>query len=166
MAIFKLKKFSQPSLDDEYKDWKKSYDSGNKKESSVKAKKWMTRWTKEVYYPNKKKGILIDPDRRIVDDAMGRSPMGGIMLKRKKFGELARSVGNNATDAVVLSESKNLPAIASNSPKPKPKTGVLGGLKNTWKSGGTGKAKIIGGAAALLGGAALLGSRKKDENQN
>lgn len=163
MAIFKLKKFSKSSLDEDYKDWKKSYDSGNRKESSEKAKKWMNRWTKEVYYPNKKKGILVDPDRKIVDDASGHTPPKGIMLKKKKFsGELARVADDRISDAVVLSESTNLPAVST--PKtPKPKgTGIMGGLKNTWKSGAKGKAGIIAGGAALLGAGALLG-RKKDD---
>lgn len=84
-------------------------------------------------------------------------------LKKKKFsGELARVAGDKISDAVVLSESTNLPAVST--PKtPKPKgTGIMGGLKNTWKSGAKGKAGIIAGGAALLGAGALLG-RKKDD---
>lgn len=86
-------------------------------------------------------------------------------LKKKKFsGELARVAGDRVSDAVVLSESTNLPAISTpKTPKPKPKaTGIMSGLKNTWKSGAKGKAGIIAGGAALLGAGALLG-RKKDD---
>ena len=239
MAIFKLKKFSKSSLEDDYKDWKKSYDSGNRKESSAKAKKWMNRWTKEVYYPNKKKGILVDPDREIVNDASGHTPPKGIMLKKKKFsGELSRTnndttslkrklffldeQGNVVTAAEIkakkagmgkgatakdafssiktentaastmadsikketsalnksanaefskLGKSGNKTGIealkSSNGTKGafnagSKSTGIMGGLKNTWKSGAKGKAGIIAGGVALLGAGALLG-RKKDD---
>ena len=47
-------------------------------------------------------------------------------------------------------------------------TGILGGIKNTWKSGAGGKAGLIAGGAALLGtgllaGKSLFGGKKEEE---
>lgn len=47
-------------------------------------------------------------------------------------------------------------------------TGILGGIKNTWKSGAGGRAGLIAGGAALLGTGLLAGKSlfggKKEEN--
>ena len=97
----------------------------------------------------------------------------------KKLKNYANYITEHQAETSLVKATPNVPAVVPKSAAPPPPPvpvsttpkasgGILGGIKNIWKSGAGGKAGLIAGGAALLGtsllaGKSLFGGKKEEE---
>lgn len=154
MAIFKLKKFSKSSFK------RKLFfidDQGNVVTGEeIKAKRAAMgkgATAKDAFNSIKTENTTTST----IADSIKKETSALNKSANSEFAKLGKS-----GDKVGIEALKNSNATKGAFNAGKKSTGIMGGLKNTWKSGAKGKAGIIAGGAALLGAGALLG-RKKDD---